>query len=150
MQRVCQLAVLSILHQQLKWRLFYRCIFPLAYEKIISSNDVVAGDQLSPFDRCVYDAVVTIYVAGNSVFSTADIWHIISHNPKAQITAITRQRIVRSMFHIARFWIYIATDDSNNTFIGVTLEKITLLILNVKFTKIFKLLALADFSNSVF
>lgn len=90
----------------------FGCVVQLDYEKIINSPDVITGAELSPFDRCVYDAVVTLCVAGNSVFSTIDIWRIVSHNPKAQITPITRQKIVRSMFHISRFWMSIATDDS--------------------------------------
>ena len=102
---------------------FSGCVVHLDYEKIINSTDVVTGAQLSPFDRCVYDAVVTLYIAGNSVFSTADIWHIISHNPKAKITATTRQKIVRSMFHISRFWISIDTDDSNNYLYWCNLRK---------------------------
>ena len=103
----------------------FGCVVHLDYEKIINNPDVITGAVLSPFDRCVYDAVVTLHVAGNSIFSTLDIWRIISNNPKAQITPITRQKIIRSMFHISRFWISIATDDSNkfNTWCNLRYDK---------------------------
>ena len=92
---------------------FFGCVVKLDYESIINSPDVITGAQLSQFDRCVYDAVVTLYVAGNSIFTTHDIWRIVSGNPKAQITPVMRQKIAKSMFHISRFWISIATDDSH-------------------------------------
>ena len=89
------------------------CVVQLDYESIINSSDVITGAVLSPFDRCVYDAVVTIHVAGNSIFTTTDIWHIVSQNFKAKLNPVMRQKIIRSMFHISRFWISIVTDDSN-------------------------------------
>ena len=89
------------------------CVVQLDYESIINSNDVVTGAVLSSFDRCVYDAVVTLHVAGNSTFTTTDIWHIISQNFKAKLNPVMRQKIIRSMFHISKFWISIVTDDSN-------------------------------------
>ena len=89
------------------------CVVQLDYESIINSDDVVTGAVLSDFDRCVYDAVVTLHVAGNTVFTTTDIWRIVSQNFKAKLNPVMRQRIVRSLFHISRFWISIVTDDSN-------------------------------------
>ena len=80
------------------------CIVQLDYEKIINSDDVITGAQLSHFDRCVYDAVVTLHVVGNDIFSTTNIWHIISQNSKSELTPVMRQKIIKSMFHISRFW----------------------------------------------
>ena len=91
---------------------YFGCVVHLDYESIINSDDVVIGAELSNFDRCVYDAVVTLYVAGNTMFSTTNIWRIISNNPKAKITPVTRDKIMRSMFHISKFWMSIVTDDS--------------------------------------
>ena len=90
----------------------FGCVVQLNYEKIINSDDVVTGAELSPFDRCVYDAIVTLFVTGHTVFSTADILRIISHNPKARLTPGNRDKIIKSMFHISRFWLSIITDDS--------------------------------------
>ena len=90
----------------------FGCVVQLNYEKIINSDDVVTGAVLSPFDRCVYDAVVSLFVTGHTVFSTADILRIISHNPKARLTPSNRDKIIKSMFHISRFWLSILTDDS--------------------------------------
>ncbi len=90
----------------------FGCVVQLNYEKIINSDDVVTGAELAPFDRCVYDAVVTLFVTGHTVFSTADILRIISHNPKARLTPGNRDKIIKSMFHISRFWLSIITDDS--------------------------------------
>ena len=91
------------------------CIVQLDYEKIINSDDVITGAQLSHFDRCVYDAVVTLHVAGNDIFSTTNIWRIISQNSKSELTPVMRQKIIRSMFHISRFWMSIVTDDSEKS-----------------------------------
>ena len=93
----------------------FGCIVHLDYEKIINSPDVVTGAELSPFDRTVYDAVVTIFVAGNDTFTTADLWHIISQNPKAKLTEKIRDKIIKSMFHISRFWMSIVTDESEKS-----------------------------------
>lgn len=102
---------------------FYGCVVHLDYEKIINSPDVVTGAQLSHFDRTVYDAIVTLYIAGNDTFSTHDIWRIVSQNPKAQITSVTRQKIIRSMFHITKFWMTIVTDDSDKFLTWCSLRK---------------------------
>ena len=91
---------------------YFGCVVHLDYESIINSDDVVTGAVLSKFDRCVYDAVVTLFVAGNAMFSTTDIWRIVSHNPHAKITPVTRDKIIKSMFHISKFWMTIVTDDS--------------------------------------
>lgn len=91
----------------------FGCIVHLDYEKIINSDDVITGAELSDFDRAVYDAIVTIYVAGNKVFTTADIWHVMSQNPKARLTEKKRDQIAHSMFHISRFWMTIVTDYSD-------------------------------------
>lgn len=101
------------------------CVVHLDYEKIINSDDVVTGAILSDFDRCVYDAVVTLHVAGNNIFTTNEIWRIISQNPKAKLNPVMRQRIIRSMFHITRFWISIITDDSERFDIWCSLSRNT-------------------------
>lgn len=90
----------------------FGCVVQLNYEKIINSDDIVTGAVLSKFDRCVYDAIVTLFVSDYTVFSTTDILRIISHNPKAKLTPVNRDKIIKSMFHISRFWLSILTDDS--------------------------------------
>lgn len=101
----------------------FGCVVHLDYEKIINSTDVVTGAELSPFDRCVYDAVVTIYVAGNDTFSTTDIWHIISKNPNSKLSEKERLKIVHSMFHISRFWMSIITEQSDKLNFWATLNR---------------------------
>lgn len=101
----------------------FGCIVHLDYEKIIKSDDVITGAELSDFDRAVYDAIVTIYVAGNKVFTTADIWHVMSQNPKARLTEKKRDQIAHSMFHISRFWMTIVTDYSDKIFTWNSLNK---------------------------
>ena len=101
------------------------CVVHLDYEKIINSDDIVTGAVLSDFDRCVYDAVVTLHVAGNNIFTTNEIWRIISHNTKAKLNPVMRQKIIRSMFHITRFWISIVTDDSERFDIWCSISRNT-------------------------
>jgi len=101
----------------------FGCVVQLNYEKIINSDDVVTGAQLSNFDRCVYDAVVTLFVTGHTVFSTADILRIISHNPKTRLTPSNRDKIIKSMFHISRFWLSILTDDSERFDVWCSLSR---------------------------
>lgn len=90
----------------------FGCIVHLDYEKIIKSNDVVTGAELSHFDRSVYDAVSTIYATGNKFFTTIELLRVITQNPKAKLTEKKREQIRRSLFHISRFWMSITTDDS--------------------------------------
>jgi len=90
----------------------FGCIVHLDYEKIINSSDVVTGAELSHFDRSVYDAVSTIYATGNKFFTTVELLRVISQNPKAKLTEKKREKIRNSLFHIARFWMTITTDDS--------------------------------------
>ena len=90
----------------------FGCIVHLDYEKIIKSDDVVTGAELSHFDRSVYDAVSTIYATGNKFFTTVELLRVISQNPKAKLTEKKREKIRNSLFHIARFWMTITTDDS--------------------------------------
>ena len=101
----------------------FGCVVHLNYEKIINSEDVVTGAVLSDFDRCVYDAVVTIFVAGNTKFTTSDIWHIISHNSKSKLSPAMSDRIVKSMFHISKFWLSILTDDSERFDVWCSLSR---------------------------
>ena len=101
----------------------FGCVVQLDYESIINSDDVVTGAQLSNFDRCVYDAVVTLFVTGHTVFSTTDILRIISHNPKSKLTPGNRDKIIKSMFHISRFWLSILTDDSERFDVWCSLSR---------------------------
>lgn len=101
----------------------FGCVVQLNYEKIINSDDVVTGAELSKFDRCVYDAVVTLFVTGYTAFSTTDILRIISHNPQAKLTPVTRDKIIKSMFHISRFWLSIITDDSEKFDVWCSLSR---------------------------
>ena len=101
----------------------FGCVVKLDYESIINSDDVVTGAELSKFDRCVYDAVVTLFVTGYTAFSTTDILRIISHNPQAKLTPVTRDKIIKSMFHISRFWLSIITDDSEKFDVWCSLSR---------------------------
>ena len=101
----------------------FGCVVQLNYEKIINSDDVVTGAKLSHFDRCVYDAVVTLFVTGRTVFSTTEILRIVSHNPKARLTPSYRDKIIKSMFHISRFWLSILTDDSERFDVWCSLSR---------------------------
>ncbi len=101
----------------------FGCVVKLDYESIINSDDVVTGAELSKFDRCVYDAVVTLFVTGVTAFSTTDILRIVSHNPQAKLTPVTRDKIIKSMFHISRFWLSIITDDSERFDVWCSLSR---------------------------
>ena len=94
----------------------FGCVLNINYEDILNRKEIITGAELSPFDRCVYDAIVTLHVAGNSMFTTADIWHVISKNMKTKLTKVARQKIVKSMFHISKFWVSIVTDYSDKIF----------------------------------
>lgn len=88
------------------------CIVRLDYEKIFADERVITGANFSDFDRTLYDAVVTLMVAGNNIFSNAALWRIITQNPDAKLTDSARLKIAKSMFHIGNFLISIVTDYS--------------------------------------
>ncbi|MBR3050245.1 MAG: helix-turn-helix domain-containing protein, partial [Selenomonadaceae bacterium] len=88
----------------------FGCLINLDYRQIFESEDVVTGAEFSDFDRSVYDAIVTLCVAGNMVFSTEQIWRIICKNPSAKLTDAERIKIAKSIFHIGNFLLTILTD----------------------------------------
>ena len=88
----------------------FGCIVRLNYEKIFADERVITGANFSDFDRTLYDAVVTLMVAGNNIFSNAALWRIITQNPDAKLNDSNRIKIVKSMFHIGNFLISIVTD----------------------------------------
>ena len=96
---------------------YFGCIVRLNYDKIFADEHVITGADPSNFsniDRAVYDAVVTIIVAGNNVFNNTDIWRVITQNPNAKLTDAARFKIAKSMFHIGNFLISIITDYNEN------------------------------------
>ena len=90
----------------------FGCIVRLNYEKIFADERVITGANFSDFDRTLYDAVVTLMVAGNNIFSNAALWRIITQNPDAKLTDSVRLKIAKSMFHIGNSLISIVTDYS--------------------------------------
>ena len=90
----------------------FGCIVRLNYDKIFADEHVITGANFSDFDRALYDAVVTLMVAGNNIFSNAALWRVITQNPDAKLNDSNRLKIVKSMFHIGNFLISIITDYS--------------------------------------
>ena len=90
----------------------FGCLVRLNYDKIFADERIITGANFSDFDRSLYDAVVTLMVAGNNVFSNTDLWRIITQNPDAKLTDSVRYKIAKSMFSIGNFLISIVTDYS--------------------------------------
>ena len=90
----------------------FGCIVRLNYDKIFADEHVITGANFSDFDRALYDAVVTLMVAGNNIFSNTALWRVITQKPDAKLTDSARLKIVKSMFHIGNFLISIVTDYS--------------------------------------
>ena len=90
----------------------FGCIVRLNYDKIFADEHVITGANFSDFDRALYDAVVTLMVAGNNIFSNTALWRVITQNPDAKLTDSARLKIVKSMFHVGNFLISIVTDYS--------------------------------------
>ncbi len=90
----------------------FGCIVRLNYDKIFADEHVITGANFSDFDRALYDAVVTLMVAGNNIFSNTALWRVITQNPDAKLNDSNRLKIVKSMFHIGNFLISIVTDYS--------------------------------------
>ena len=90
----------------------FGCIVRLNYDKIFADERVITGANFSDFDRALYDAVVTLMVAGNNIFSNTALWRVITQKPDAKLTDSARLKIVKSMFHVGNFLISIVTDYS--------------------------------------
>ena len=90
----------------------FGCIVRLNYDKIFADEHVITGANFSDFDRALYDAVVTLMVAGNNIFSNTALWRVITQKPDAKLTDSARLKIVKSMFHVGNFLISIVTDYS--------------------------------------
>ena len=90
----------------------FGCIVRLNYDKIFADEHVITSANFSDFDRALYDAVVTLMVAGNNIFSNTALWRVITQKSDAKLTDSTRLKIVKSMFHIGNFLISIVTDYS--------------------------------------
>jgi len=90
----------------------FGCIVRLNYDKIFADEHVITGANFSEFDRALYDAVVTLMVAGNNIFSNTALWRVITQKPDAKLTDSARLKIVKSMFHVGNFLISIVTDYS--------------------------------------
>ena len=90
----------------------FGCIVWLNYDRIFADEHVITGANFSSFDRALYDAVVTLIVAGNNIFNNTALWRVITQNPDAKLTDSTRLKIAKSMFHIGNFLISIVTDYS--------------------------------------
>ena len=90
----------------------FGCIVRLNYDKIFADKHVITGANFSDFDRTLYDAVVTLMVAGNNIFSNVALWRVITQKPNAKLNNSNRLKIVKSMFHIGNFLISIVTDYS--------------------------------------
>jgi len=93
----------------------FGCIVRLNYDKIFADEHVITGANFSDFDRALYDAVVTLMVAGNNIFSNTALWRVITQNPDAKLTDSARLKIVKSMFHVGNFLISIVTDYSKKS-----------------------------------
>ena len=91
---------------------FLKIIKPDPINEEFFYNDSIFIQPLNEFDRAVYDAVTSLYVAGNTKFSTEDIGRVIAHNPKAVITDNKCLEIANSMLRLNCHYIAIATDDS--------------------------------------
>lgn len=91
---------------------FLKIIKPDPINEEFFYNDSIFTQPLNEFDRAVYDAVTSLYVAGNTKFSTEDIGRVIAHNPKAVITDNKCLEIANSMLRLNCHYIAIATDDS--------------------------------------
>ena len=90
----------------------FGCIVKLDYDAILNSNEVITGAELSQFDRLVYDSVATLYAAGNKMFPLKDIWRVMNQDPNAKFTEVERDKLFKSLRHIAKFWFTIVTDNS--------------------------------------
>ena len=90
----------------------FGCIVRLNYDKIFADERVITGANFSDFDRALYDAVVTLMVAGNNIFSNTALWRVITQKSDAKLNDSNRLKIVKSMFHIGNFLISIVTDYS--------------------------------------
>ena len=84
------------------------------YEQFFD-DDSIFTQLLNEFDQAVYDAVVSLYVAGNTIFTTDAICKALAHNTQTRLTDKKRIDIAFSMLKLYAHFITIITDDSINS-----------------------------------
>ena len=84
------------------------------YEQFFD-DDSIFSQPLNEFDQAVYDAVVSLYVAGNTIFTTDAICKVLAHNTHSRLTNKKRIDIAFSMLKLYAHFITIITDDSINS-----------------------------------
>ncbi|MBR1395954.1 MAG: MerR family transcriptional regulator [Selenomonadaceae bacterium] len=84
------------------------------YEQFFDDASILT-QPLNEFDQAVYDAVVSLYVAGNTIFTTDAICKVLAHNTQTRLTDKKRIDITFSMLKLYAHFITIITDDSINS-----------------------------------
>lgn len=84
------------------------------YEQFFN-DDSIFTQPLNEFDQAVYDAVVSLYVAGNTIFTIDAICKVLAHNTQTRLTDKKRIDIAFSMLKLYAHFITIITDDSINS-----------------------------------
>lgn len=79
------------------------------------NDDSIFTQPLNEFDQAVYDAVTSLYVAGNTTFTTDAICKVLAHNTRSRLTDKKRIDIAFSMLKLYAHFITIITDDSINS-----------------------------------
>ena len=78
-------------------------------------DDSIFSQPLNEFDQAVYDAVVSLYVADNTIFTTDAICKVLAHNTQTRLTNKKRIDIAFSLLKLYAHFITIITDDSINS-----------------------------------